>query len=266
MVSMSTGGSDLTHRALAGVAPSLRTRLLKTYAELKTAFVEGQFDACGLRAGKFCEIVLRVLQEYLSGTHIALGQKIPNFKVECDKIEQLPATAGPESLRLLMPRALDFLYTLRNKRGIGHVGGDVDANEIDAATCVRVADWCLSELIRVFHNLSIEEAQDMVNTIAERRLPLVWQIQGKKRVLSNHLNYKSQVLLLLYSEPVTGVPLEELLSWTENPRKDNFVRTVIAPMHQERLIEFDRVANFVFISPKGSRVVEEQLLGNAGEV
>lgn len=263
---MNTGDSDITNRALGGVAPSLRAKLLSTYAQLKSAFVEGQFDACGLRAGKFCEIALRVLQEHLSGTHIAFGQKIQNFKLECDRIEQLPATAGPESLRLLMPRALDFLYTLRNKRGIGHVGGDVDANEIDAATCVRVADWCLSELIRVFHNLSIEEAQDLVNTIAERRLPLVWQIQGKKRVLRNHLNYKSQVLLLLYSEPATGVPLEELLLWTENPRKDNFLRTVIVPMHQERLIEFDRIANFVFISPKGSRVVEEQLLSKSGEV
>jgi hypothetical protein len=48
-----------------------------------------------------------------------------------------------------MTQAIAFVYTMRNKRDIGHVGGDLDANETDAATMVRTIDWGLSELIRV---------------------------------------------------------------------------------------------------------------------
>jgi hypothetical protein len=96
-----------------------------------------------------------------------------------------------------MPRGLNFLYTLRNKRGIGHVGGDVDANSIDAATIVRVADWCLCELIRVVHNLPLEEAQTLLNAITERQIPGVWSVVGKKRVLIPGLDAKAQTLVLL---------------------------------------------------------------------
>ena len=40
-----------------------------------------------------------------------------------------------------------FLYALRNKRDIGHVGGDIEANEIDALIAARVADW-LARILR----------------------------------------------------------------------------------------------------------------------
>jgi hypothetical protein len=263
---MSTSASSLTlEDALKTIPKPLRQRLIKTYGELKSAFVEGQFDLCGLRAGKFCEIALRVLQNNLTGTYIPFGSKIPNFKNECDRLEQLPSTAGAESLRIVMPRALNFLYTLRNKRGIGHVGGDIDANEIDAATGVRLADWCLSELIRVVHTLSIEEAQSLLDSIAERRLPLIWEVHGKKRILESSLDYKSQVLLLLYSQPTTGVPIEDLFDWTEHSRKANFVSSIIRPLHKKRLIEYDRETEFVFISPTGNKKVEEEILPNISQ-
>jgi hypothetical protein len=261
MVNMSTNGNNPTFdEALGSLPTKLREKLIKTYQELKSSFVRGEFESSGLRAGKFCEVALRVLQNDLTGTFIPLGNKVPNYKSECERLEQLDSSTGPESLRILMPRALNFLYTLRNKRGIGHVGGDIDANEIDAATCVRLADWCLSELIRVLHHLSIEEAQSLLDSIAERRLPLVWEIFGKKRVLQTKIGYKAQVLLLLYSQPGNGVPLEDLLEWTENPRKDNFVRTVISPLHKQRLVLYDRETDFVVISPTGSKKVEDEML------
>ena len=246
--------------ALEGIPKTLRGKLIQSYQDLKSSFVHGQFESCGLKAGKFCEVALRVLQHNLTGTSIPLGRRIQNFKRECEAVEKLPSDAVPESLKILIPRALNFLYTLRNKRGIGHVGGDIDANEIDAATCVRLADWCLSELIRVLHGLPIEEAQSLVDSIAERQLPLVWDILGKKRILQNNMPYKDQVLLLLYSHAGIGVPLEDLVSWTECPRKDNFVRAVILPLHERRFIEYDKDTDFVLISPIGSKKVEEEML------
>src|SRR5262249_7365033 len=141
------------------------------------------FDSAGLSSGKFTESIFRFLQHHLTGTYIPFGQHIPNFADESRKLIQLPATSGIESLRIIIPRALVYLYTLRGKRGIGHVGGDVEANAIDAATIVRVADWIICELIRVFHQLSLEEAQAVVDTLSTRNLPIVWEVSGKKRIL-----------------------------------------------------------------------------------
>jgi hypothetical protein len=102
--------------------------------------------------------VLRHLQSKLLGTFTPFGTHIPNFPDECRKLVNSPTSGGTESERQIVPRALVFLYTMRNKRGIGHVGGDVDANSIDISAMTKVADWIVCELIRIYHGLSLEEA------------------------------------------------------------------------------------------------------------
>jgi DNA-binding PucR family transcriptional regulator len=159
-----------------------------------------------------------------------------------------------------MPRALVFVYTLRNKRGIGHVGGDVDANHIDAMTIARVCDWIVCELIRTFHNLSLEEAQDIVDSLAQRNLPEVWNVAGKKRILRDGLTFKDQVLLLCYAEQESTVFAEDLLAWVEYANASRFKSEVLRSLHGERLIEYDRENDQVIISPKGVKEVETRIL------
>lgn len=259
-VSMSTAASEPTlETALSSIPAALRSRLLTRYRELKAAFVNAQYDACGLRAGHLCEVLLRVLQHELTATYTPFGTKLGRFDQECLKLEKLPQTAGVEGLRVIMPRALNFLYTLRNKRGIGHEGGDVDANEIDAATAVRVADWCVSELIRVVHAISLEEAQALLDAIAEREVPQVWSVANAKRVLDPSLNYREQTLLLLYTEQAP-VPVEDLFNWVEHPRMSNYRTHVLLPLHGARLIEYDRETETAVLSPTGAERVDEEIV------
>jgi hypothetical protein len=258
---MSTNHDNVTlDTAFSAIPATFRSRLLKYYRALKTAHMERRWETCGLKTGKFCETLLRFLQNVLTGTCIPFTNKIPNFDAECAKLGQLPKTAGVESFRIVVPRALTFLYTMRNKRDIGHIAGDLDANEIDSATCVRIADWCLCEVLRVTYSLPLEEAQSLLNTLAERRLPVVWEVLGKKRILASGVDYRSQVLLMLYSEPDTGVAIEDLFEWTEHSHKSNFRTAVIGALHKKRLIEHDKDTDFVLISPSGMKLVEDELL------
>lgn len=176
MASSSTTSSTALDAALYAIPTRFRSKIIQSYLELKRRYSEAvrdaAWDASGLSAGKFCEAVLRFLQWQLTGTHIPFGKAIPHFENECRNLgTTTPQSAGVESLRLIIPRALIFLYTLRNKRGIGHVGGDVEANEIDAATTARLCDWVVCELVRIFHGLSLEEAQVIVDALAERVVP-----------------------------------------------------------------------------------------------
>lgn len=234
--------------------------MLERHAELRSAYSDGLHDAASLRAAKFAEALLRYLQEQLTQTHIPFNRRIGNLTDECVKLEKLPRAAGDESLRVIMPRALNFLHTIRNKRGVAHESGDVDANEIDAATCVRVADWCLCELIRLFNAVSLEEAQELVDAVAMRQTPDIWSVSGKKRVLNASLSYRDQSLLLLYSEPESAVPAEELFDWTEHSHMKNFRRDVLNKLHAARLIEYDRESEMVTLSPTGAALVEEEIL------
>jgi hypothetical protein len=258
--STNTRQSDALEQALSGVPKSFRFRIVSAYLSIKKAFQEGQTETCGLRAGKFCETVLRFLQHHLTGTHTPFGSRISNFDAECHRLEQTPNAAGPETLRVILPRALAFLYTLRNKRGIGHVGGDVEANQIDAATITRVADWCMCELVRVFHTLSLEDAQSLLDAVAARQLPVVWSVAGKRRILQASLDYASQTLLLLYADTSQAVPADDLVVWVEHSNPAVYRRDVLRRLHRLRLLEYDEDSEMVMLSPTGAKKVEDELL------
>lgn len=258
MSTSKSSGTTLEH-ALSSLPKRFRSRLIKHHGDLKRAYSQGEFDSCGARAGKLCETLVRCIQQILEGQYIPFGKQL-NIYSESRRLENLPQSKGPEALRVFIPRALCFLYTLRNKRGFAHVGGDLDSDPIDAATCVRVADWCICELIRVVHGLSLEEAQALVNTLSTREMPEIWSVAGKKRVLREGLNYQEKVLLLLYSEATDAVLVEDLYTWTEHYRVADFKRRVLAPLHQARFVEWDQESQFVVISPSGIARVEATIL------
>lgn len=250
--------------ALAGIPKKFRDRLIATYSALKRRHLEARHDnshdSAGLSASKFCETLLRYLQEELTGSSIPFGVHIPNLPDECRKLITLPATAGIESFRIILPRAISFLYTLRGKRGIGHVAGDVDANHIDLEVIVRTCDWIMCELIRAKHGLSLEEADEIIESVLTKSLPHVWEVAGRKRILRNDLDYQQKTLLLAYSESQTAVPAEDLFTWTEHSNFGVYKKTVLRTLHTKRLIEYDRETDMVFLSPLGVREVEDKLI------
>lgn len=247
-------------QAVSGIPSAFRTRLVRSYEEIKNNNLQGRFEATGLAAGKFCEIVLRLLQQIVTGKFTPFGTRIPNFIDECRRIESSPSTAAIESIRLTIPRCIVFLYTMRNKRGIGHVGGDVEANAIDSITIARLSDWTMCELIRIFHNLPLEEAQDLIDTLTTRNLPLIWKVGGKKRVLRQDLSARDQTLLLIYGEHASTVLAEDICSWVEYNQLSMFKRNVLRPLHRARLVEFDEETDSVYLSPTGIKEVETRIL------
>jgi hypothetical protein len=183
----------------------------------------------------------------------------------CRALEGKPAVpnlVGDKSLRVFIPRALVFLYDVRNQRGVGHIGGDVDANAMDASAVVAMASWVIAELVRIFHQVSTKEAQDTVEALVERKTPLIWEVEagGTKRVLVPGMKTKDQVLLLLHHSN-GWVPAATLQKWVEYKHSTNFRDTVLSELHRPtRLIEFDVVGDRARISPLGAADVEQRLL------
>ena len=74
------------------------------------------------------------------------------------------------------------LYEIRNNRNVGHVGGDVDPNHMDAVCVLQMSKWIVAELIRVLHQLP-STRPPRLDALVEREVPLVWKVGGRKRVL-----------------------------------------------------------------------------------
>ena len=181
----------------------------------------------------------------------------------CQALEKVPTDAtrvGDRSLRILIPRVLPVLYEVRNNRGVGHVGGDVSANHMDAEAVQAMASWVMAEFVRIFHGVDVKEAQVTVDALAERKTPLIWEIDGGvRRVLDHGMNAKDQTLLLLHHS--TGwVSANDLFDWVEYSTPSNYRKNVLVPLHDDRRIEHDAAQGFARISPKGAKDVEDRLL------
>lgn len=110
------------------------------------------------------------------GSFPATAGKPRDMAGACRALENEPPDAnrvGDRSLRLLIPRALPVLYEIRNNRGVGHLGGDVDANHMDAEAVQAVASWIMAELVRIFHGVATQEAQDTADALVERKSPAI---------------------------------------------------------------------------------------------
>jgi hypothetical protein len=99
----------------------------------------------------------------------------------------------------------------------------------------------------------------LCDSIAERKLPAIWNVLGRKRVLNTSLSYREQTLLLLYSDIEAGIPTEDLFEWTEHSHRTNYRRDILAKLHSDRLIEWDRETEMAIISPPGILEVENNI-------
>ena len=244
------------------VPKRLTTSLIKHYKKIKENFLENRYDPSEINGAKFSEVVIRILQWHTSQTnsYTPLGTKINNFDQATRQFEN--KTIYPDAIRFHIPKLLNVIYTIRNKRGVGHVGGDIDPNHMDSLFIVNATDWIMAELIRIFHTVTVSEASAMIESIITRRIPLVWEVEGRKRILQQNLSYKDKVLILLYSEYPNPTIDNSLFEWSEHSNISNFRRDVLKGLHKEKLIEYDLRTKKVYLSPTGLHKVEEKILSN----
>jgi hypothetical protein len=249
-------------KALTGLPTSLRAELLKSYREIAANYSERRWEPSELNGGKFCEVVYSIIRGVLSGSFPTKSSKPSDMVKACRALESEPADparAGDHSLRILIPRVLLPLYDIRNNRGVGHVGGDVDPNFLDATAVYGMASWVLAELVRIFHSVSTSEAQEVVDALAEHKHPLIWTIEGVERVLDPSMKAADQTLLLLHAKR-SWISEEGLLNSVEYSNATVFRQKVLKPLHDTRLIEHDKKGHRAHISPKGSQEVETRIL------
>lgn len=243
---------------LAGIPSNFEDELFEKYREIERNFRERRWEPSELNGGKLCEVAYSILKGHVDGSFPATPSKPNNFPAACDALKNTPSTFN-RSVRMLIPHILKGLYDIRNNRNVGHVGGDVNPNHMDAVCVLHMSKWVVSELIRIFHGVSIQEAAMLVDSLSERELPLVWDAGAVRRVLDVNLTMLEKTLVLLYS---SAEPLSEksLCSSLEHSNASVYRRDVLKKAHKARLVEYDQNAQTVRISPVGSKRVEEEIL------
>jgi hypothetical protein len=242
-------------QALSSIPEGLRRPLIDEFSNIINNYMERKWRPAELSGGRFCEIVYTIIDGYSSGLYQTSPTKPRNFLVACRRLEN--NSSMPRSFQILIPRLLPALYEIRNNRNVGHVGGDVDPDHMDSSAVVSISSWILAEIIRVFHGVSTEEAQKLVDLIVERRSQIVWKSSDMRRVLKPGLPLKDQILILLGSN-ATKVQTDNLFVWTDYDNRSYFNK-ILRKLHDSRFLEFNVAAGEIELLPPGYDEVEKIL-------
>jgi len=243
--------------ALAAIPAGLRDPLIAEYQAIVQNFMEHRWLPSELSGGRFSEIVYTILDGQAKVRYPSKPSKPGNFPQACQKLESNALPHVPRSFQILIPRMLPALYEIRNNRSVGHVGGDVDPNHMDSVAVLSMCNWIMGELVRVYHGLKIDDAQKVVDTLAEIRIPAVWSDGKMKRVLQPGLRLPDQLLLLI-ATTLPEITSAQLREWSEAADKRYFLK-ILRGLHKKRLIEFNEATDKIQILPPGSSKVQTLL-------
>lgn len=247
-------------QALGHLPKGLRDELVEEFGKITRNYRERRWEAAELDGGRFSEIVYTILAGHLDGgNYPARASKPQDFKRACEQLA--PKTAYPKSARLTIPRVLVALYDIRNQRGVGHVGGDVNANHMDATFVLHTTQWVMAELVRLFHSTDIKAATAVADALVDRTMPLIWEVGGVTRILDPDMPLGDGTLILLHASP-QGRTDKSLAESLEQNRLSDY-RRVLNRLHNKRLIEYCRNTGLAVISPLGVDEVERRILNRA---
>lgn len=237
---------------------ALAGELVDAYEELKTRYFRRDFRPGVLEAGRFAEAAFRILQLNATGSYTPIGKTLPQLPILSQTLESADPSKVHESIRIHIPRSLAAVYNVRNRRDIGHIAADVDANAMDGEYVVAACSWVLAEFVRLFHRCSPEEAQGYVEAIVRRRAPLVQVFGDIPFVLQQGLPAKDETLVLLYHQGPQGASLDQLDTWL--PTIDREVIRARVSELERQLRYARRVGGRIFITDTGIEYVESRLL------
>jgi hypothetical protein len=244
---------------LAALPTTIRGQLLDEFNKLVSEYHEARWESSEMSGGKLCEIVYTILLGHLSGSIPDKHEHGPrDLRAALNNLEQDFPTSLGRSARIQIPRVMIGVYELRNNRGVGHAGGDVKPNHMDATYVVTAAKWVMAELIRLFHDVDPRDAQDAIEFLTDRELPIIWSINGKKRVLDTGLSKLAQTLLLLHQ--TNKASDEDLFLWVEYSNFSMYRSKILNPGHKQRLWEYDHTTRVVTLSSLGIAEAERLLI------
>lgn len=227
--------------------------LQEEFQKLHQQYFLGHWEPNQLDAGRFAEVVLRIVEFKITGSYTAIGKQL-NRKQIVNFAKQ--NTSSVESLRFQIPSIAEFILDFRNNRNVGHIG-TIDVNEMDSTFVMNSANWIVAEFIRLETKMSPEDANSEIKKIIERKVPIVEEIGGRLKCLNPKLSAKEKALVFCYQKYPDGISLDDITDWMEYSNK--FVlQQELTGLNRDGRIDFrEKVAR---LTKKGLLWVEKNIL------
>ena len=186
--------------------------LLEHHRKMKIHLQTGDHEASGAHVGKFCENIANILNDLFLGgpeSNPEVGTVVDTITSQNNEVNE------PQSIRLTLTRILRATYEIRTRRN-NHVNLEVTVNHSDTQTAVRLCNWMLAELIRVYglpddmdeitdniteeNEQKLERASKEIETLADPNYQSIDKFEDRMLVASDSLTLEEEILALLYGD------------------------------------------------------------------
>ncbi len=246
---------------VAALSPQLPRDIVEglfgEYIAIKQHLAFRRFQPSELNGGRFAEYVIRLLQFALGETPTPVGAYFGSGVPEkvCNKVKT--DTSLPESMRFIITRLTETLLIVRNKRDVGHPGGDVNPNLADSLLVAHMADWVLTETLRIYYAGDINTAQEIADSLNEIQIPIVAEVDNFVRVLDTSLKFSDKTLVIMYHKYPSKIKDTILFKWAGYSSISAYKKNVLQPLHSGAYIHyFDGCCSLL---PKGVAHVENHI-------
>lgn len=196
--------------ATQAVPSELQEALVEAVSTMSKLYMRNDLRPSELNAGDFIEATVRILQWLATGKNTPLGKTLPPMP---SWVQNMENSTLNDSLRITIPKLINAMYTVRSRRGVSHIAGEVSANKVDAMLLLTTSRWILAEFVRLYHKTSHDEAQRAVDLLALADTPIIEDFEGVNRVITAHaLTIPTQILLLLLNAGATELKLDNMVS------------------------------------------------------
>lgn len=223
---------------LKSLPKELVSSIEKEFQKIHSQYFLGKWEPSQLDAGRFAEVILRVLEYHDQGIFTPLDTQINRKKV----VHSVSQNRNLEdSLRIQIPNLTELLLDFRNRRNVAHLG-KIEVNEMDATFILHASNWILAEIVRLETQMPPKEAQEEISKIIERKIPLIEDFGKRVKVLNPKLTSKEQVLIICFRKYPKYTSLDQLFRSVTEKNKTRLKRT-LTELDKDRLIDFynDRV-------------------------
>lgn len=235
---------------------SIADKLVSYYQDVVDKYFQCNWAECIVASGKFSESMRRALDLKLFGAYTEFNKGLSHFDAnQLSKYEN--QKNAHKSFRILIPRAIKVISDIRNERGGVHAS-NTPSDEIDAILVLYSVKWVLAEVVKIKSNLPPNETKILIETIAKRLIPLIWDNGDITKVMDKRVGVKDKILLLLnhLNEPKTRSQLYKKVEYSNKTYFNKYIKE----LHKSLLIHHCTDSDLCTISPKGKAKAEEIMI------
>lgn len=187
--------------------------LLDHYEVMTQKVIAGDSEKTILRAGKFVEAATKIFGTF---TNYNFPSSMRRYSVGAVIIhlKQLPVGIAVDSVRVTVPRVLEFVFDVASNRGARHDPHEIDSNDMDAGVVMSCCTWVLSEMLRVADagTSTPDQTMEIVQGLIHKVTPLFETIDDRDYVNVIGISGPKYALLLLFGRYPERVSKAKLLA------------------------------------------------------